>query len=238
MEAVPRTLQLTLLALVLQTALGLVLGVFMAARRNTTAEKGLKILFLGFYSIPTFYFSYLLIALMSLKLHWLPSANMFSFHLQNAGLARIVLDRASHMVLPVSVLAIGGAAALARFTRGSILDCIKANYITTAKAKGLSESRILWVHALRNAMAPILTIIGLGFPFLLGGSFVVEKIFAWPGMGAMAVDAIFARDYPVIMASGFIGAVMVVLGNLFADISYAFADPRIKVPDRPSGEER
>lgn len=228
-ETVPRTLELTMLAFSLQILFGIALGMYLAARRGTITEKLLLLVFLGFYSIPTFYFSYLLIALFSLKLHLLPSASMFSMHLVDAGALAAVKDRILHLVLPVSVLAFGGAAGLARFTRGSLLDVFGEAYMRTAKAKGLSERRVLWVHAFKNALAPVITVMGLSFPFLLGGSVVVEKVFAWPGMGALAVDAIYARDYPVILASTFIAACMVIAGNFLTDISYGLANPRIKL---------
>lgn len=228
-ETVPRTLQLTLLALALQIMLGIGLGLFLAARRGTAGEKVLLLLFLVFYSIPTFYFAYLLITLFALKLQMLPAGSIVSIHLADAGTLTVIGDRLRHLVLPVTVLAFGGAAALARFTRGSLLDVFGEAYIRTARAKGLSQRRVLWVHALRNAFAPVLTVMGLGFPFLLGGSVVVEKVFAWPGMGALTIDAIFARDYPVILATTFVGACMVIVANLLTDISYSLANPRIKL---------
>lgn len=228
-ETVPRTLELTMLALSLQVLLGIGLGMFLAARRGTATEKILLFAFLGFYSIPTFYFAYLLIALFSLKLQLLPAASMFSMHQVDAGIVAVLRDRIMHLVLPVSVLAFGGAAGLARFTRGSLLDVFAEDYIRTAKAKGLSERRVLWIHAFKNALAPVVTVMGLSFPFLLGGSVVVEKVFAWPGMGALTVDAIYARDYPVILAATFIGACMVIVGNFLTDISYCLTNPRIKL---------
>jgi peptide/nickel transport system permease protein len=228
-ETLPRTLQLTILALALQVILGIGLGIFLAARRRTSIERALLLIFLGFYSIPTFYFAYLLIALFSLKLQLLPAASMFSLHLSDAGGLELIADRALHLILPVFVLAFGGAAGLARFTRGSLLDVFGEAYMRTAKAKGLSEPRVLWIHALRNALVPIITVMGLSFPFLLGGSVVVEKVFAWPGMGALAVDAIYARDYPVILAATFVGACMVIIGNFLTDIFYSIANPRIKL---------
>jgi peptide/nickel transport system permease protein len=228
-ERLPRTLLLTAVALALEIILGIVLGVFTAVRRNRLTGKVTTVALLTVYSVPTFYLAYLMISIFSLKLHVLPSANMFSLDAAGAGYPAVLKDRALHLVMPVLVLSLGGAAALARFTRSSLLDVISEAYVTTAKAKGLSPGRIIWLHALRNALAPILTLIGLSFPFLLGGSYVVEKIFAWPGMGALTIDSIFARDYPVILATSFVGALMVIAGNLIADVSYCIADPRIKI---------
>ena len=154
---------------------------------------------------------------------------MFSMHLGDAGTLAVVQDRILHLVLPVFVLAFGGAAGLARFMRGSLLDVFGEAYIRTAKAKGLTERRVIWVHAFKNALAPVITVMGLSFPFLLGGAVVVEKVFAWPGVGALTVDAIYARDYPVILAATFIGACMVIVGNFLTDISYKIANPRINL---------
>ncbi|UCH85169.1 MAG: ABC transporter permease [Candidatus Latescibacterota bacterium] len=228
-ETIPRTLMLTVAALLLQVLIGLLLGFFSAWKRYSSLDKTLSIVFLLFYSIPSFYLAFILIAFFSLKLGWLPSANMFSIPLDSSGGLDVVWDRIVHMVLPVSVLSFGSAAALARYTRGSLLDVIGEEFIQAARAKGLAEGAIMWRHALKNALPQILTVIGLSVPFLLGGAVVVEKIFAWPGMGALMVDSIYARDYPVVLAVNFVAACMVILGNLLADLSYMVADPRIKL---------
>ncbi|UCG52360.1 MAG: ABC transporter permease [Candidatus Latescibacterota bacterium] len=228
-EAIPRTLLLTVAALLLQILLGVLLGMISAVKRYSALDKTLSFVFLMFYSIPSFYLAFIAIALFTLKLGWLPSANMFSLHLEPDGFSDIVFDRVLHMILPVTVLAFGSAAALARYTRGSLLDVLGQEFIQTARAKGLTEGRILWKHVFKNALPQILTVVGLSIPFLLGGAVVIEKIFAWPGMGALMVDSIFARDYPVVLAVNFIAACMVILGNLLADLSYAWADPRVKL---------
>ena len=228
-EAIPRTLLLTVAALLLQITLGLILGMISVVKRYTAIDRSLSLLFLFFYSIPSFYFAFVLIAIFSLKLDWLPTANMFSIPPVDGGFMDVAADRIVHMILPVTVLALGSVAALARYTRGSLLDVINEEYIQTARAKGLADGRIVLRHAFKNALPQILTVIGLSIPFLLGGAVVVEKIFAWPGMGALIVDSIYARDYPVVLAVNFVAACMVILGNLFADISYAWADPRVKL---------
>jgi peptide/nickel transport system permease protein len=235
-ETVPRTLQLTIFALGLEFIIGIGLGMITAARRRSRTERYLMMIFLLFYSVPSFYLAYLLIALLSLKLGLLPAANMASLRLEHLGGLALLKDKALHMAMPVFVLASGGAAGIARFTRGSLIDVFGEDYIRTARAKGLSEGRVLWVHAFRNALGPVLTVMGLSFPFLLGGSVVVEKIFAWPGMGALTIDAIFSRDYPVIMAATFIGAIMVIGGNLLSDILYGIANPRMKLAECKGNE--
>jgi len=231
-ETIPRTLLLTLSALSLQVVIGLLLGALSAKNRYSVLDKSLSFVFLVFYSLPSFYFAFALIALFSLKLQWLPSASMYSIPPVAAGFFAVFADRAAHLVLPVAVLALGSAAALARYTRGSLLDVIHQDFIQTARAKGLPEGRVFWIHAMRNALPQVVTVIGLSVPFLLGGAVVIEKIFAWPGMGALVVDSIFARDYPVVLAANFIGACMVIFGNLLADLSHGWADPRVRLGRR------
>jgi peptide/nickel transport system permease protein len=231
-QAIPRTLLLTASALALQVILGLVLGALSARKRHSFLDRSLSFVFLVFYSLPSFYFAFVLIAVFSLKLQWLPSANMYSIPPEAEGFFAVFVDRAVHMVLPVTVLALGSAAALARYTRGSLLDVIHQDFIRTARAKGLPEGRVFWIHAMKNALPQVVTVVGLSVPFLLGGAVVIEKIFAWPGMGALAVDSIFARDYPVVLAVNFVGACMVIFGNLLADLSHGWVDPRVRIDGR------
>lgn len=140
-----------------------------------------------------------------------------------------IMDRILHLILPVFVLSLGSAAGLARYVRGSMLEVLKQDYVRTARAKGLKESTVIYKHALRNALLPVVTILGNSLPILLGGALFVEVIFAIPGMGRVTVEAIFARDYPLIIANTFVSAVLIILGNLLADVLYAVVDPRIKL---------
>lgn len=229
-ETIPRTLGLTVFALVLQLLLGLALGVTAAVKRYGVVDKTFSTLFLLLYSVPSFYLAFIFIAIFSLALGWLPSAGIESFEVHGSGMA-LLWDRVRHALMPVGVLALGSAAGFARYTRGSLLDVINREFVQTARAKGLAERQVVWKHVFKNALPQLLTVAGLSVPFLLAGAVVVEKIFAWPGMGALLVDAIFARDYPVVLAVNFVSACMVVLGNLMADVSYALADPRVKVDD-------
>jgi peptide/nickel transport system permease protein len=130
-------------------------------------------------------------------------------------------------VLPAFVLGVASAASTARYMRGSMLDALREDYIRTARAKGLPESRVFFKHAFKNAALPLVTIVGLSLPFLFGGAVVVETIFSWPGMGRLAVDAIYARDYPTVLAVNFVVAAIVIFGNLLADVAYGLLDPRI-----------
>jgi peptide/nickel transport system permease protein len=226
-EAVPNTLRLTVAALAVYIVLGVALGVTSAARRDSLLDRTGTLAALVFYSIPSFWLALMMILLFSLKLGWFPSSHMQSIDASSLGFLDLMRDRAAHLVLPAFVLGAASAAGMARYMRGSMLDELRRDYVRTARAKGLSEKTVLMKHAFRNAAIPIVTIVGLSFPFLLGGSVVTEKIFSWPGMGSLMVDSIFSRDYPVILAINVIVSVMVVLGNLLADVGYALLDPRI-----------
>jgi peptide/nickel transport system permease protein len=143
-----------------------------------------------------------------------------------------VLDRLWHLVLPVFVLGVGSAAGTARYMRNRLLEVLSEEYVLAARARGLRERAVILRHALRNALIPIVTLFGMGLPFLLGGSVLIERVFAWPGMGSLAIDAIDARDYPIILATSMIAATLVVLGNLLADVMYAVIDPRVSYDGR------
>jgi peptide/nickel transport system permease protein len=222
---------------VLQILLGLTLGMLSASRRRGLADRVLSPLFLFFYSLPSFYLAYVLIAVFALKLQWFPAASMSTLDLQAAGHVATAIDRLWHLALPVGVLALGSTAAFARYARGSLLDAAGQEFVITARAKGLAERAVMWRHVFKNALPPILTVVGLSVPVLLGGAVVVEKIFAWPGMGSLLVDSIYARDYPVVIAVNLIAAIMVIVGNLLADLSYLWVDPRIKRPVDAKGGE-
>ena len=226
-SAVPNTLRLTVVALAVYMILGVALGVTSAVRKNSLFDRIGTITALVVYSIPSFWLALMLIMLFSLKFGWLPSSHMQSIDASNFGALELFRDRAAHLVLPAFVLGVASAAGMARYMRGSMIDELRSDYVRTARAKGLSEGAVLMKHAFRNAAIPIVTIVGLSIPFLLGGSVVTEKIFSWPGMGSLMVESIFTRDYPVVLAINFIVSVMVILGNLLADFGYALLDPRI-----------
>ena len=228
-EAIPNTLRLTVAALALHILLGLSIGVLSAAKKYSLFDRVNTIAALFVYSIPSFWLGLMLILVFSLKLGVLPSSHMQSIDTEGFSAAALFLDRARHLVLPAFVLGIASAASTARYMRGSMLDVLREDYIRTARAKGLTETRVLLKHALRNAALPVVTIIGLSLPFLFGGAVVVETIFSWPGMGRLAVDAIYARDYPVVLAINFVVALIVILGSLLADVAYGLLDPRITV---------
>src|SRR5688572_11601348 len=233
-EALPNTLMLTGTALVLVFVSGILIGVVQAVRQYSLFDSTSSVVSLFFYSMPSFWLALMLMLLFSLKAHqwgWpiaLPPTGITSVDYEFLSTAGKIVDRISHLVLPVATLTLALAAGVARYTRGQMLEVIRQDYIRTARAKGLPERTVIMRHALRNSMLPVITLLGLYLPFLFSGTIFVEVIFAWPGMGRIIVDAIFQRDYPLVMATSFIFAVIVVLGNLLADVLYAVADPRIR----------
>jgi peptide/nickel transport system permease protein len=182
--------------------------------------------FLGL-SIPGFWLAYLII-LGTVELFGYPVLGMRSFVTEGFGTGEIVLDRIWHLLLPALIMAIHGLAGLSRYTRSSMLEVIRQDYIRTAKAKGVPEETVYYKHGLRNALLPIVTLFGFLIPGLIGGSIIMESVFAWPGIGRLAYQAVLARDYPVVMTINTITAVLVLLGNFVADLLYGVADPRIR----------
>jgi len=226
-EAIPNTLRLTVAAFVVYIVLGVSIGLLSAAKKDTFTDRASSVGSLLLYSIPSFWLALMLIMLFSLKLGLLPSSHMESIDAETLSGIALLLDRLEHLVLPAFVLGVASAASMARYMRGSMIDVLRQEYIRTARAKGLAEKRVLMKHALKNAAMPVVTITGMSIPFLLGGAVVTEKIFSWPGMGLLMVESIYTRDYPVVLAVNFIVAVMVILGNLLADLGYAALDPRV-----------
>ncbi|MBN2331765.1 MAG: ABC transporter permease [Deltaproteobacteria bacterium] len=228
-ERIPITLTINALSLLLIIIAALPIGIFSAVRQHSLWDRLLTIfVFLGF-ATPTFWLALLLMILFGVHLGWLPISGLQSPHAADAGFWIVFIDRARHLLLPVLVSAFGGLAGLSRYMRSNMLEVIRQDYITTARAKGLKESVVIGKHALRNALMPIITILGFSLPGLIGGSVIFETIFAIPGMGQMFYGAVMARDYPLIMGTLVIGAVLTLVGNLLADISYALVDPRIRV---------
>jgi peptide/nickel transport system permease protein len=234
-SALPNTVLLTSCALGLAFLLGIAIGILQAVRQNTVVDGVLGGGSLFFYSMPSFWLALMLILVFSVwATDWawlpaLPASGMVdaATHELMSPLGR-VLDRIEHLVLPVLSLTLVLAAGIARYVRSGMLEVIRQDYIRTARGKGLPETQVILKHALRNALIPVVTLFGLYFPFLLGGTVFVEEIFAWPGMGKLVVDSITQLDYAVVMAGAFIFSVMVVVGNLLADLCYALVDPRIR----------
>jgi len=227
-EALPATLLLSGTALVLDLALGLVLAVGSVRRPHGWLDRLITVLALGVYGMPTFWLAGLAILVFSLLLGWLPASHMHAVAAgQLSGPGRF-LDLLLHLGLPAACLGVVGAAATARYLRATLIEVRGALFLRAARARGLSERRLLWVHALRPALLPVVTVLGLSLPVLVSGSVVVEVIFSWPGMGRVLWTAANARDIPVTLATTLLGAAAVVLGNLAADLLYAVVDPRAR----------
>jgi peptide/nickel transport system permease protein len=227
-ERLPITLSLNLVALVIEFGLAIPIGVLAAVRRDTILDKGITVVvFLGF-AVPTFWLALLLMYFFGVKLNWLPISGLHTLGYESYSWFGRLWDLTKHLILPVCVASFGSFAGVSRYMRSAMLQVIGQDYITTARAKGLSERVVIWKHALRNALLPLITLLGFSIPGLIGGSVIFETIFAIPGMGQLFYQGVMSRDYPVVMGILVIGAFLTLLGNLIADISYALADPRIR----------
>jgi peptide/nickel transport system permease protein len=226
--ALPNTLLLMIVALVGSFALGIVIALVQVARRGSATDHALSGVSLLFISMPDFWLALLTLLAFAYWVPLFPVGGTVDVMHEYMGFGRRVVDRLWHLVLPALTLTALASAAVARYQRAALLDVLPADYIRTARLKGLTEREILRRHALRNALLPIITMIGLSFPALLTGTFFVEKIFAWQGMGYAVVNAIGARDYQLVMGGVIIGSIMVTVGSLLADLLYALADPRLR----------
>jgi peptide/nickel transport system permease protein len=228
-ESIPITLLINLLSMALMMSVAIPIGVMSAVKQDSLFDKGTTVfVFLGF-AMPTFWLALLLMILFGVKLEWLPISGFRSLNYAGLSLPGQVLDIAKHLILPVFVSAFGGLAGMSRYMRSNMLEVIRQDYIITARAKGLDERTVIFKHALRNALLPVITLLGLAVPGLIGGSVIFETIFAIPGMGRLFYQSVMMRDYPTIMGILVIGAVLTLVGNLLADLSYSIADPRIRV---------
>ncbi|MEW6408862.1 MAG: ABC transporter permease [Nitrospirota bacterium] len=229
MERIPITITINLLSMLLIFIVAVPIGVLSATKQYSLFDKITTVfVFIGF-ATPTFWLALLLMILFGVKLGWLPISGIQSLNVSGMSALELLFDRAQHLILPVFIAAFGGIAGFSRYTRSNMLEVIRQDYIRTAKAKGLSERDVVYKHALRNALMPIVTILGLSVPGLIGGSVIFETIFAIPGMGQLFYASTMARDYPTIMGILVIGAFLTLIGNLLADIAYAVVDPRVKL---------
>jgi peptide/nickel transport system permease protein len=226
-ERVPFTLQLTVLALLVDMMLGITLGIIAAVKQYSLWDRVVTLGSLVVYSIPGFWLALMLVLVFSVELGWFPTSLTRSIGYDLMSPGEKIWDRILHLVLPVFVLGVASAAGTARYMRNRLLEVLSEEYILAARARGLRERAVILRHALRNALIPIITIYGMALPFLLGGSVLIESVFAWPGMGTLAVEAVGGRDYPVILATTMLSAALVILGNLLADLGYAVVDPRV-----------
>ena len=210
-------------SLVLGLLIAIPAGIYSAVHRYQKRDYAMVTTSFVFSSVPSFFMALLLIYLFTVRLGWLPSSGMTT-----PGLDGSVTDILRHMVMPVIVLAEGVAGSNIRYIRSAVLEILEMDYLRTARAKGIGRFRVINKHALRNALLPIVTVIGMQIPTLFGGAVIVEQVFSWPGLGLITMSAILGRDYPVIMGVCLLSAVVVLLANLLTDIVYALVDPTIK----------
>ncbi len=231
-ERLPVTLLLNIVELLIIVSLAVPIGMLSATRQYSLFDKVTTVfVFVGF-ATPDFWLALLLMILFGVGLGWLPISGLRSLNWEYLSFWRQQGDFLSHLILPILVATFGGLAGFSRYMRQSMLEVVRQDYIQSARAKGLAEAVVIGKHALRNAMLPLVTILGLSLPGLIGGSVIVESIFAIPGMGQLMVQAVFERDYPVIMGNLVIVASLTLVANLLADLAYGVVDPRIRLGGR------
>jgi peptide/nickel transport system permease protein len=227
-ERIPVTLSINVLSMFLIFLVAVPLGIYSAVRKDSWFDRISTVAVFTGFAVPTFWLALLLMILFGVQLGWLPISGLVSLEYESFTFAGKVWDRARHLILPVFVSAFGGLAGLSRYMRANMLEVIRQDYIAAARAKGLPGRTVVFRHAMRNALLPFITILGLSVPGLLGGSVIFESIFAIPGLGQLFYQSVMSRDYPLIMGSLVIGAFLTLIGNLLADVGYAYADPRIR----------
>jgi len=228
LERLPITILINVLSILLILLVAVPIGVLSAVHRNSLFDRSTTIfVFIGF-AMPSFWLALLMMDYLGVRFGLFPIAGLKSLGFEYLGFWAQAWDLVHHLMLPVFVSAFGGLAGFSRYMRSNMLEVIRQDYILTARAKGLSEHKVIYRHALRNALLPVITILGLSVPGLIGGSVIFETIFAIPGMGKLFYDGVMMRDYPLIMGVLVMGAILTLVGNLIADVSYALADPRIR----------
>jgi peptide/nickel transport system permease protein len=231
-EKLPNTFILNLVAFLIAAAIGVPVGLWSAARSGRPIERASAVTFFLLYSLPSFWVALLLMELFSVRLNILPLFGMTSDdYLDFNGMMKLA-DRARHLILPVVTLAYAQLALFARFSKSALTEVIRQDYITTARAKGATTGAVLWHHALRNALIPLISLLGITLPYLISGSVIVETIFQWDGIGHLYFEAIQTRDYPTVLGLSVATAVATLMASLLADLLYAAADPRIRLESR------
>ena len=231
-ERLPVTLLLNIVEMLIILTVAVPIGVMSAVRQGSNFDKVTTLfVFIGF-ATPDFWLALLLMSLFGAQLGWLPISGLRSLNWEYLSFWSQQLDFVTHLALPIAVATFGGLAGFSRYMRQSMLEVVRQDYVQTARAKGLSEQVVIGKHALRNALLPVVTILGLSLPGLIGGSVIIESIFAIPGMGQLMVQSIYARDYPVVMGNLVVVAVLTLFANLCADIAYGLVDPRIRLGRR------
>jgi peptide/nickel transport system permease protein len=227
-EALPTTLKINVLSMALIFIVALPLGVISALTHHKLSDRSITLfVFIGF-AMPGFWLGLMLMYWLGVLHNLLPISGLHSLNYENLGWFAQCMDTGKHLVIPVFISALGGLAGISLFVKNGMLDVLHQDYITTARAKGLPENTVIYRHALRNAWLPLITILGLSIPGLIGGAVIAESLFAIPGMGKLFYDAVLMRDFPVIMGILTIGSALTLVGNLIADVAYAWADPRVR----------
>jgi peptide/nickel transport system permease protein len=227
-EALPITLLINTLGLGLIVLAALPLGIISAVYQNRPADRAITVfVFIGF-AVPGFWLALIMMYWLGVVHDWLPISGIHSLGFEHMSRLAQWWDIGRHLAIPVFISTLGGLAGISLFVRNGMLEVLHQDYITTARAKGLPERTVIYRHALRNACLPLITLLGLSIPGLIGGSVIAESLFAIPGMGKLFYDAVLMRDFPVIMGILTIGAVLTMIGNLLADIAYAWVDPRVR----------
>lgn len=225
-EKIPATLLLTFSALIVGYGMGIFLGVLAAVYYRTWVDQLVRVITVIGNAVPQFWLGLILIIILSVNLDILPMSGMRDITRRDGGFD--LKETAKHMIMPVSVLSLWTIAFISRFTRTGLLEVLEEDYVRTARSKGLANRRVWWIHALPNALIPVATFIGPALGTLLAGAVIIEKVFSWPGMGRLAVDGVFNRDYPLVMGTVVVASIMFILGLLISDILYAVLDPRIR----------
>lgn len=230
MERLPLTAAMNGVSLFLSLLIAIPLGILSACKQNSVWDKGVTLfVFLGF-AMPSFWLALLLMLFFGIDLQWLPLSGLTSMDYDIMTPWQKFCDLCKHMALPLLVYTVGGLAGMSRYMRACMLEVLRQDYVLTAQAKGLPQRVVIMRHALRNALLPVITLLGLSLPGLIGGSVIIESIFALPGLGQLFYSAVMARDYTLIMGNLVLGAVLTLLGNFLADVCYGLADPRIRRP--------
>lgn len=232
-EKLPNTVELNGLAFLLAAVLGIPIGLWSASRSGQLAERASAVLFFLLYSLPAFWVALLLMQFFSVRLQILPLFGMVSDDYEYLTAPERFIDRLRHLILPVITLTYAQLAIFVRFSKAALTEVIRQDYITAARAKGAGQVKVMWHHALRNALMPMITLLGLSIPYLISGSVIVEQMFQWDGVGALYIHSILQRDYPTVMGLTVVTAVVTLLAGLLADILYAFADPRVRLGEEP-----
>ena len=224
LERLPATAFLMVVTMAFGVSMGLLFGVISALKQYSRLDYGLTVSAFFMLSVPEFFWALMAMFIFAVTLSWFPTFGMWT----PGGEVGINWDLMHHLVLPVVALSLNDIAGMMRYARASVLDTISADFVRTARAKGLSEQLILWKHVFRNALIPIVTLLGLRLPVLFGGALIVETIFGWPGVGLLGYTALLQRDYPVIMGVLIIASIITLAANLLTDIAYAWVDPRVR----------